>query len=321
MVSGKDYQMMMFQAWTRAALFVAALLQFQTFGQQTTNSTLTGQWDFNDRSLKATVGTDLQYLGDTATNTTFKTVEVNGANGNVMQFPAADATQGYLMFHGAKPNGGGTNVNVYTLVLDLLWPAESSGAFRALFNSDTNNATDAIMFVNPDDAIRVNNDYAGQMLPDTWYRLALSFDLTTNTVTKYLNGTLVGTQTLDVGVDSQYSLGPALLLFTTKEAETRLGLVDRIQFYSQALTEDQVKALGSPVGDGGPPIAEDVKIETIQKTGTDVIITVSGGGTLQLQHQTKLTDTTWQDIGQPNSTGTFTVPATDATGFFRAKRL
>src|SRR6478752_5970469 len=115
--------MTIFQACARLGIAVAAVISLQTFGQTSTN--LTGQWDFNQGDLKATVGTDMQFLGNTATKTTFGTTNVNGANGNVMNFPATSPTEGYLVFHGAKPNGGGTNVNIYTLVMDLYWPASS----------------------------------------------------------------------------------------------------------------------------------------------------------------------------------------------------
>jgi hypothetical protein len=316
--------MTIFQACARSAFFAAALI-FQTYGQ-TTNSALTGQWDFNQGNLKATVGADLQYLSGSGTNnTSFETVVINGANGNVMRFPAADPSQGYLMFHGGKTNGGGTNVNVYTLVFDLLWPAESDGTFRALFNTDTNNQEDAVMFVNPDNAVGVNSDYSGAMLADTWYRLALVFNLTNGTVTKYFNGETNETSVQILGesvVDSRFSLGPALLLFTDNDGDARAGgLVDRIQFYADALTHEQVKSLGSPVGDGGPPVSGDVKIDLIEKVGTNVVIAVSGGGTLQLQRKAKLTDANWQLVDEVAGSGSFTVPATDPTGFFRVQRL
>jgi hypothetical protein len=314
--------MRIFQACARLCIAVAAVISVQTFGQTSTN--LTGQWDFNQGDLKATVGTDMQFLRDTATKTTFQTIDVNGANGNVMDFPAATASEGYLVFHGAKPNGGGTNVNIYTLVLDLLWPsATSDGTFRALYNSDTNNAQDAIMFVNPDNAIGINNDYAGEMLADTWYRLALVVNLneTNSTITKFLNGVNVGVQTLDANsVDSRFSLGPAFLLFTDASEETAPGLVDRVQFYSDALGDTQVAALGLPLGDGAPPVGGDLKIDSIQKVGNNVVITASGGGNLQLVRKDKLTDTDWQPVGQPTTSGTFTTAASGATGFFRVKR-
>ncbi len=305
-----------------ARLCIAIAAMMTTFGQTSTN--LTGQWDFNQGDLKATVGTDMKFLGDTATKTTFETVNVNGASGNVMTFPAANVTEGYLVFHGAKPNGGGTNVNVYTLVMDLLWPSASDATFRALYNTDTNNLQDAVMFVNPDNAVGVNNDYAGEMLPETWYRLALVVNLneTNSTITKFLNGQNVEIQALNANsIDSRFSLGPAFLLLTDGLEETAAGSLDRVQFYSDALTDTQVAALGLPLGDGGPPVGGDVKIETIQKVGENVVITTSGGGTQQLVRKDKLTDVVWQPIGQPSTNGSFTTSATGATGFFRVQRL
>ncbi len=316
----------MFQGWARAFVLLAIAMTFQTSGQTTTNSTnatLTGQWDFNQRNLQATVGTDLRFIGDTATQTSFATTNVNGANGNVMLFPAANTQEGYLMFHGAQPNGGGTNVNVYTLVMDLFWPAGSDGTFRALYSSDTNNLQDAVIFVNPDDQVGVDNDYAGEMLPETWYRLALLVDLPNQQISKYLNGQLVETQSLvGTGVDGKFSLGQALLLFTDASGETGAGQVDRIQFYSGALSDAQIAALGAPVGDGGPVVTGDLKIDSIQK-GSDntVVITTSSNGNLQLQHKAKLTDPNWQALGQPSATGVFAVPSTDPVGFFRLQQL
>lgn len=313
--------MRIFQVCARAGLLWLAL-GISSFGQTSTNGTLTGQWDFNDGTLKATVGTDLQYIGDTATKTTFGSVVVNGPLGNVMNFEPLDPTEGYLMYHGAQPNGGGTNVNVYTIVMDLFWPAESDQTFRTLFNSDTNNVQDATMYVNPDNAIGVDNDYAGEMDAETWYRLAIVVDLPNNVISKYLNGTNIEDQVLTGNaIDSKFSLGPALLLFSDPTDATAKGSVDKIQFYSDALTADQVAALGVPVGDAGPPITGDVTIQSIQKSGANVIITVNGSGTLQLQQKSKLTDANWQNIGQPTTGTTFTVPAADPTAFFRVERL
>src|SRR5262249_24049625 len=142
---------------------------------------------------------------------------------------------------------------------------------------------------------------------------------------KYLNGETndFSTQNLGEGVvDSRFSLGPALLLFTDNDGDARAGgLVDRIQFYSAALTSEQVKALGTPVGDGGPPVTGDVNIDSIEKVGTNVVIVVSGGGTLQLQKKAKLGDVDWEPVDERTGSGNFTVPATDPTGFFRVQRL
>lgn len=314
--------MRIFQSSVSGAAFLAALVTIQIHGQTGTIGSLTGQWDFNQGNLKATTGTDLRFVGQMEASTTFETVVINGQNGNVMRIsPPSD---GILLFHGAQPNGGGTNVNNYTLLMDILWPAESDGTFRALFNSDTNNVQDPIMFVNPDNAVGVNNDYSGLknvMNPETWYRLALAFDLQNSKLSKYLNGELVGEQTLDAGVDSRYSLRSALLLFASNSGEVSTALIDRIQFYSNALTSEEVKGLGTPIGDGGPPVSGDVKIDSITKVGAEVEIAISGGGTLQLQRKASLTSTTWQPVGQVTGSGTIKAPAAERTGFFRVQRL
>ncbi|HEV8543500.1 MAG TPA: hypothetical protein VGR78_13975, partial [Verrucomicrobiae bacterium] len=148
---------------SRGVLLSAVLLGIQGSFAQGTNDTnhVTGQWDFNSGDLRATVGTALQYVGGIDADTTFVSSQIAGASAKVMSFPSAAPSQGYLMYHGAKPNGGGTNVNEYTLIMDLMWPDISDGTFRALFDTDTNATTgDAAMFVNPDNAIGVFNDYA-----------------------------------------------------------------------------------------------------------------------------------------------------------------
>ena len=56
------------------------------------------------------------------------------------------------MRHGAKPNGGGHFVNQYTLLMDVMFPAASSGQWRALFQTDPFNhdGNDAEFYVGND---------------------------------------------------------------------------------------------------------------------------------------------------------------------------
>ena len=109
----------------------------------TTHATVTGQWDFNSGTLAATVGTDLAYRGDTAGSTLFSTVTIGGLSAKVMQFPAISPTQGYVMTHGIAPNGGGSYVNQYTLIMDIMFPAASTGTWRSLLQTSTANSNDA----------------------------------------------------------------------------------------------------------------------------------------------------------------------------------
>lgn len=306
-------------------ILYAVLAGNAVFGQGTnTTNNVTGQWDFNQGDLRATIGSPLQYLDGTQTITSFSTNSIGGAPAGVMHFPAASSSQGYLMLHGASSNGLGTNVNEYTIVMDLMLP--DSGAFRALFNSDTNNVEDAIMFVNPDNGIGVLNNYAGELAPNTWYRLAFVFDLTNSTITTFINGQT--NSTIFTGADSTdgpFSLRRGLLLFTDNDVDAAGdGYVNSIQFIASALNGEQVAALGGPSsgGIGAPPTpVGDVNIEKIEKVGSNIVLTVSGSGNLHLERTAALgTPTNWQNDSAVLTNGKFTVPATGSTGFFRVRR-
>jgi len=140
--------------------FIAALAAGLGFvgASLSTRAAVTGQWDFNSANLTATVGTALGYRGTTATATTFTTATIGGQTAQVMSFPATSPTQGYVMTHGLAPNGGGSYVNQYTLIMDLMFPGASSSQWRALFQTNPDNANDADLFVNPDNGIGISGE-------------------------------------------------------------------------------------------------------------------------------------------------------------------
>lgn len=284
-------------------------------------STVLGQWDFNSSNLTATVGAPLVPIDFIELATSFETVQINGRPAQVMRFPAASETQGFLATFTAAPNGGGTNLNQYSLLMDILWPGESDGVWRAIFNGSTNNQDDAEIFVNPDNEIGIFNDYDLEMRPETWYRLALVYDLSSNSVVKYLNGTNFASQILEASsVDSRFSLRGGLLLFADNDLETAPGLVNSIQLRSGAMTAAEVAALGKPSSGGlgaGPDPVTEFRIETVQRNGNSIVITVPAGLSVQLQKKAQLTDAAWQNVAVPAGSN-FTVPIAEASAFFRA---
>jgi len=125
------------------------------------------------------------------------------------------------MRHGAKPNGGGHFINQYTLIMDIMFPAQSSGHWRALFQSDPFNhdGNSAEFFVGgastlPDpNGIGAEGQYDGSLAPGLWYRIAFAVDLTAppgQQLIKYINGVKVGSQSLVDGIDGRYALGRQL---------------------------------------------------------------------------------------------------------------
>jgi len=227
---------------------------------------VTGQWDFNSGDLRATVGADLEYLNDTATITTFQTMLINGQPARVMGFGSNAVRQGYYLRHGAKPNCGGQFVNQYTLIMDVMYPSQSSDQWRALFQTDPfnhagNNADYLVGNISalPDpNGIGANGQFNGPLSPDTWYRIAFAVDLAApagQRLTKYVNGIKVAAQSLEEGVDGRYALGPTRAAFHERQRGGRFyatGFVNSIQFVNGWLSESTIAALGGSSADGIP---------------------------------------------------------------------
>jgi hypothetical protein len=214
-----------------------------------------GQWDFNEGDLKATVGQALEYRGDIQAGTTFSEMQINNETAKVLCYPGATPSQGYIMRHNSPGNGGGANLNQYTLVMDVWFPQESHGRWRAFLQTDPENVNDGDLFVNAGNGIGISGQYQGEILPETWHRVAFAFDLTASTVGKYIDGTLVNLQTLSAtsgGVDQRWSLLQSALLFTDEDNETAPGCVGSIQLRNVRLSDMEIASLGKASAAGIP---------------------------------------------------------------------
>jgi hypothetical protein len=237
---------------------IAAAMSIGLSWADAAQAAVTGQWDFNSGSLAATTGADLAYRGDTALSTIFTTATIGGQTASVMQFPATSPTQGYTVTHGIAPNGGGSYVNQYTLIMDIMFPAASSGTWRGLFQTSVANSNDGDLFVNTGNGIGISSSYHGTLAADTWHRVAFVFDLTLSTqrLRKFIDGTLVGTQDLSAGVDGRWSLDPTAHLFTDEDGETALGYVNSVQIHDAVLSDSFITSLGGATAAGIPVIPE-----------------------------------------------------------------
>lgn len=221
------------------------------------NAAVTGQWDFNSGDISATVGTDLAYRGDTATVTTFSSTTIGGNPANVMGFPATTPSQGYTMTHGIAANGGGSYVNQWTLIMDIMFPSASSGQWRALLQTNQGNANDGDLWVNTGNGIGGIGQYHGTILANTWHRVAFVFDLSlpSDQLRKFIDGLLVGTQSAG-SLDGQYALDPTALLFTDNDNETAAGFVNSIQIHDTMLSDGYIASLGGATAAGIPAVPE-----------------------------------------------------------------
>ncbi|MBI3853222.1 MAG: hypothetical protein HY298_23475 [Verrucomicrobia bacterium] len=299
---------------------------------------VTGQWDFNG-NLAASCGQDLQYFdasvqATTTFNTTanFAIASINGQPATVMKFtpasgsnvspgenPSTDAWGGYKMFHGALPNGGGANVNQYTIIYDILYPSSSDLAWRALLQASTtatNGGDDSEFYIDDfANGIGINGIYHGNITPDVWHRIALAVDMSGPgihpVVAKFVDGVKVGEQTegLDV-VDGRFSLQTSFaLLFAENNGYNNDAYVSSVQFSSGRRSDASIASLGGPSA-GKIPGCITVRLE-----GSDIVIRWTGGVPLQSADNI---GGPWSDL--VGATSPYTVPAPlEVKKFYRPK--
>ncbi|HEY5910115.1 MAG TPA: LamG-like jellyroll fold domain-containing protein [Verrucomicrobiae bacterium] len=248
-----------------ASLFLAAGSQAQPFGQ----------WDFNSSNLTATVGTSLSFRDGTGgatdlntafgTNTVFGIPDIAGANAIVMRFPAAVDGMGYYMPTPPANGGGSLTVNQYTFILDLLYPAASSGKTRPLIQTSDGATLGSQEFFVIDGATGgvgpfkigpggVSGPYVGRLNADTWYRLGIV--VTTGDTTRvYTNGVEMGSFS-GGAVDGFFALTGNWLALILADTSTNaaLGYVNSIQLRDVALSAGQMAALGGPSAAGIPSV-------------------------------------------------------------------
>jgi hypothetical protein len=233
-------------------------------------------WNFDSFDLSIAPGSDvgeMHYRGDTAPLTFFETTggmypNINGQTArylrhNAWPTPAAnDTTLGYdLTFAASGPNGGGSFINQYTFVLDVLVPPDLG--YVPIFQTDTDMTNDADWYIAPDGSFGIGDlGYSSPLLTtDTWYRLGFVADLGANDVRYYLNGSLVHTTTATGLLDGRFSLysnvdaGPDLVLFNENDASgnyTHAALYNSIAFFDRPLSSAEMSALGGPSAAGIP---------------------------------------------------------------------
>lgn len=285
-----------------------------------------GQWDFDGGNLAATVASALEFRGDTSDSTTFSASMIGGQEARVMSYPAASATQGFKLTRGGGGNGGGTNLNQYTLIMDVMFPAASDAKWRGLLQTDPGNGNDGDLFVNPANGIGISGQYQGTVQANTWHRLAFAFDLTQKTLGKYVDGKLVNLQTLSDtsgGVDQRWSLQSSALLFTDEDNETAAGVVNSVQLRARRLSDAEISALGGASASGIPlniPSQQgggDIKVAKVSANGRILTIEWTGGtGPFLVERKNSVTDGNWLPVASTTERSVMTAMIGSA-GFYR----
>jgi hypothetical protein len=173
---------------------------------------------------------------------------------NAMHIPKLGTKEAYRLRHGAPANGPYATdgwVSSYTIVFDVYYPPAVNGQWRALYQTNTANTDDGEFFVQNaiDGGVGINSVYEGSVTAGDWHRIAVVImaAVSGGRMLKFIDGVFVGEQG---SIDRRWSLNPEFLLFADDNAETAEAYIASILFMGEALTTDQVRALGRPTSRG-----------------------------------------------------------------------
>ena len=268
-----------------------------------------GYWNFN-YSLKATIGENLEWAweqGDATfgTTDTFAIAGIQGKSANVLKFPDSDEFSdfsGIEVYLGAELDEDNWLFNEYSIIVDILYPETASTSTRAIVSNAP--IEQASIIINGEGKIGGTSFY-GEILANTWYRIAIVVSHSGNNINYYLDGKNIGQESIEGLVDGQgeHSLGDFFYLFTT-DGLSKGGYISSVQFHNLALPESVVSDLGgttklyepediilpgdevvatsdnSPGGEAAPNAIDDnpfTKYLNFDKVDTGLTITTSGG--------------------------------------------
>lgn len=205
-----------------------------------------GVWEFNapDPTI-ATIGAPLEIVGSAQA-----TVGVSAEDG------AMTIGEGsyYICRHGIAPNGDGTKVNEWTLLIDFSYPTSSlsdpPNGYNDLFQTDPTNADDSDWTINSSGAIGIgdvgySNAFGYTTQANTWYRMVVVVDNGTRH-DLYVDGVEIfkGNQQ---GIDGRFSLADALLLFAAgnnQDGDDATINVSTVAIWDSPLSSSEILTLG-----------------------------------------------------------------------------
>ena len=268
-----------------------------------------GYWNFN-YSLKATIGENLEWAweqGDATfgTTDTFAIAGIQGKSANVLKFPDSDEFSdfsGIEVYLGAELDEDNWLFNEYSIIVDILYPETASTSTRAIVSNAP--IEQASVIINGEGKIGGTSFY-GEILANTWYRIAIVVSHSSEDINYYLDGKNIGQESIEGLVDGQgeHSLGDFFYLFTT-DGLSKGGYISSVQFHNLALPESVVSDLGgttklyepediilpgdevvatsdnSPGGERAPNAIDDnpfTKYLNFDKVDTGLTITTGGG--------------------------------------------
>lgn len=206
------------------------------------SAALVGLWEFNNSSdlSEATVGSAAT-LNGAITSGAGTTGGDGAAIVNVNDYIRVNNSIG--------GNGGGTETNIYTIVIDFKMPTLAGWA--SILELDGGATADGDYFYSNTRGLGVSsegyvddNDPPLSMLADTWHRMVLTVD-NGNVRSTYVDGVKQGDHTAGA-VDGRWGLGSTFDVFSDNGGgEEVTSHITNLALYDTALNDTQVAALGA----------------------------------------------------------------------------
>ena len=225
---------------------------------------ITGQWDFNNKNLIGTIGSQMVEVGDTnisdqkiifGKTSDFNIPNINGKDAEVMMVPAYDSAHRLEFFSNIFPQGNPDHWlscdEDYTIIMDILKLA-SSNSYIALFQTSNQNADDADLFIkhkNGINSLGILSQYFGNFADSTWYRLAFVFDLKNLNIKEYIDGNLAGTIIIPdylkerFCINNNWGIQPSNF-FSDNDEETANIFTSSLQIRDYPMSAEEITMLG-----------------------------------------------------------------------------
>jgi PKD repeat protein len=203
---------------------------------------LSGLWEFENTGnlTTATTGTALVLTGS---QTSVSGPEVSD---NAIRIGSGS----YLTcYHNIAGNGGGTEVNEYSMVFDF--KVSSISQWHSFYQANSGNSNDAELFINTSGQIGRSTSGPGYssytVVPNEWYRMVVSVDLG-NYYRVYLDGALILAGG-SLSVDGDYSLYPSsgsnlVHFFADNDGEDNEIDIAVAAIFDHPLNQTEVNSLG-----------------------------------------------------------------------------
>lgn len=174
---------------------------------------------------------------------------IEGTNKVVMRVPSYDSSNGLMVFNNSRVEKRGVLDDSYTIIMDVYFPSASLGKWISIYQTNTNNLNDGDLFINPSGAIGINENYHGQITANTWHRIAIVLDGPNNLIKKYINGVLVGSNTVEpdrwtIWNSSRSGDDQGFLLFADDNGETAELYISALQLRNYVTNDATIAKLG-----------------------------------------------------------------------------